>query len=174
MWCQSVRRARPPPTTGTARPWTSPTASLRVEDSTGRWLCACWLPGLLFASPWSRESSLQGRQVSPFALFALLMFSAIHSQILTSLRGRVQTEARSKDTVEWLLWCDLTNSSNDSVSDLTLRDHGILSGISFWIILFYLRIAKLTVAWLASGRISPQARGWPLLANSPDASALLQ
>lgn len=36
MWCRSVRRARPPPTTGTARPWTSPTASRRAEVSTGR------------------------------------------------------------------------------------------------------------------------------------------
>lgn len=51
MWCPSVRRARPPLTTGTARPWTSPTASPRGEESTGRWRCPCWPAGFWFASP---------------------------------------------------------------------------------------------------------------------------
>lgn len=61
IWWQSARRARPPPTTGTVTPWTSRTASRRAEASTGRWPCASWLPGLWFASPWSRGSSLLGR-----------------------------------------------------------------------------------------------------------------
>lgn len=65
QWCRSVRRAQPPLITGTVRPWISPTASLRAEDSTGRWRCACWRPGPWFALLWLKESSPLGRYGCP-------------------------------------------------------------------------------------------------------------
>lgn len=61
MSCLSARRAQQLPTTGTVRLWIYLTPSQRVEDSTGRWRCACWLHGPWCVWPWSKAFSLQGR-----------------------------------------------------------------------------------------------------------------